>query len=570
MRGVAVAESPVAISRRERDERASPPEVLAEIATFRDLATPVALTAGLGIAATLAIWSVAAEARFQLPPHWAAAATMAGLGCGAGLGLWLPRRYIVRQLVTLGADHLQPAGWREGRSNSSLASGICGGLFLLLAIVSLVVHFAVGGMEAVRASIVAAFLLPISIIWLLLGGLIALLAAAAACVSVTLLAVLHGWLRSLAQPHAPIAALWQALFVGAIAPFTVIAFDAAPQPALVASGLAFALAAATVSSRARLVSPTSRGAASRSLRPSRSAARRRMGILAMSCACAGALVAASSSAEVQSPGQLGLVAGASLLAAFLSRRVLLALPVRVGVVAWSTLLLFSMSSFGFAPMLGLIAAIIATVWIAVGLARHLISITGSVQAALSRIGEAASVGLSVGALLGAVVTQLAIRHSQPLPAAMISADNPIQVIVRDLRAISAPDLLNPHAPITIWNLERAVLVNELLIQYADRLGIRTSRRFFSRIASALASGGRLIVEVASEEQAQHAARIARRERQIEAAWLLEIPVTDGPDWRAIILGRDVPAWLAHLTGPESSLQLRRLDSEAPIADVLVP
>ncbi|MFN0135205.1 MAG: hypothetical protein ACKVS9_03710 [Phycisphaerae bacterium] len=525
------------------------------------MSRPTVVTALGSIATTLSLWAIFAEARLQVPPHWATATLLVAIGSGAALGLWLPRRFIVRQLVSSGMDRPPSSVTHTTNFDTSIASGICGGLLALLALVALADRFMLPVAENLRSGMVDGFVMPIGAIWCVVAALIASLAALVTIIAVTIVVALHGWLRLLAAPQTPIARLWRAQLVGALAAFALIAASASRYADLLAACVAFIAAGWSVAARAMPIASNPAIAASQSLRSPRLAARRRMTLLGF----ATALIGASLASAAPPRGDTSLVAltalgCASLLVAMLTRRGMLDLPRRATFAAITILLAIAIIGPFLAPAAGLVGAAIAAVWIAVSLGRHLILLTGSVQAALARIGAAASIGLCIGASLAGMVRQFALpKSSLGRSAALADERSPLHEIVPTLCSIDALDMLNPANPVTLWNLERTMLSGDLLITNITQFDSDHRERLLRRLANAIPHGGRLIIELAQDDRIAQTARKTWRVRRDDAAWLLDFQTADNSTFRALILGRDAPAWLRHFSDDQRQLRLVPLD-----------
>lgn len=563
-----IAEAPPSPPSLRRTTALSPPAANAAPAPVaRDLSRPTVVAALGGIATTLTLWTILAEARLQLPPHWATATLLVAVGSGAALALWLPRRFIVRQLVSSGMDRPPSSVTHAPSFDTSIASGLCGGLLALLALVALAVRFLFPVVETLRSGMVDGYVMPIGAIWCVVAALIALLAALVTIIAVTIVVALHGWLRLLAAPQTPIARLWRAQLIGALAAFGLIAASGSRHADLLAACVAFVAAGWSATARTLPIATSPAIAASQSLRPPRLAARRRMTLLGFAIALIGAsLVSVAPPRGDTSLVALAALGCASLLVAMLMRRGMLDLPRRATFAALTILLAIAITGPFLAPATGLVGAAIAAVWIAVSLGRHLIQLTGSVQAALARIGTAASIGLCIGASLAGVVRQFALPTSSLGRSAAVAGErNPLHEIVPTLCAIDALNMLNPANPVTLWNLERTLLAGDLLITNITQLDSDHRERLLRRLANAIPHGGRLIIELAQNDRIAQTARETWRVRRDDAAWLLDYQTAENSTFRALILGRDAPAWLRHFSDDQRRLRLVPLDPPGTLA-----
>lgn len=164
------------------------------------------------------------ELRFHVrPPSAALAVTALSVGAGVVIGLWFPRRFILRRLAQSGGDEAGPpfpsrplAAAVPGvvAPGPGFAATLSAGLLLALAVACQAALLGAWAFEAYRGWLATCFFWP--------PGLTRSVLLATACpplmllgtVATVALVALHGWLRRVSAPHTHVARLWTAILAG--------------------------------------------------------------------------------------------------------------------------------------------------------------------------------------------------------------------------------------------------------------------------------------------------------------------------------------------------------------------
>ncbi len=404
------AVEPIAIRSATRAERAS--RAASESDAIRSAELRICASAGIAAAAAaLSVLECLSAIHRQAPSASAASASVAAsVAAGVLVGLWAPRRVILRRLATRYADSApaeREANATEAprvatpRAEPEFASSLTAALLLAAAVWVGVSLALLGGYESYRAwltqrtvmprdATVAALLMPACAGFALLGLFWSIV-----------LVAFHGWYRTATAPHTRVARLWLGILLGAAIGAIAQARFASSAVAGVGAPLLALLAAAC----ALLRPQRARSDSAMVLFGSRRHAPvwRRLCAPAACAAALGAALAeaASSGASVGASAAIALfacAAGLGMARAMLRRRVGYDLAPELSLIAAVVLATPLPASLGGLADRELRAALLGVTGAmsAVMSGRRVARECGSLQFALSCLGGAACAGLAMG------------------------------------------------------------------------------------------------------------------------------------------------------------------------------
>lgn len=472
---------------------------------------------------------------------------------GAAIGLWLPRRIILRRLAAYRGD---PAAARPDSARSgdaAFAAALGGGLLATQGLVWTFSLLCVISAESWRQWLFDRFAWPMSGVALVQAGFFAAFAALAGAVGVTALVALHGWYRLLTAPRSAIGQMWSVI-AGGISIAAVVAarsFDGRPPLVFAALGTFAAAVICALPSPRRSVSYVAAPPVTQQPRlDGRIAALGGAAALLALC-CLFASIGDGRAARV-SGGVLLMMASGTLGLLAVSAR---GNPVAV-LVAGCFALGILVATGGDGPALALV---VCSAVCAAGTrlnGRRIWRSAGSVQTALARTGVALALGLTAGFAAGALLvrppqTSERTRGGATAPSPDSPAGRAIVECNPELHRIAFTELLLPAQPLSLWNLERSLPTGDLLVTgLPDGLRDARAARLATRLLATSARSGRLLIDgrAASSDQFH---RIARRVPTAGAhqVWRIERAVPTVPG-EAVLLGfgDDLPDWLARYLG----------------------
>ncbi len=524
--------------------------------------------------ASAGLLCVCGEADAQLPSaRHALRVVGVPLAAGVILGLWLPRRVIRRHLEggtagTASQDtEREPPADPDARGQAArgveydFAAALTGALVFVLGLAWVLVAVLAATLEDYRGVLTHRFVLGpgltrVALLAPLHGALLAL-----GMIGATALVALHGWHRLVTQPVTGIARLWLVMLV-AVGFGAVVLAGATPRVTLcLAAPLATFLAGIVAVGRRPV------GAASPRIEPDlrMSPARLWRPLLAVgaSAALAGAVLVAATPVTGATAG-----AGPGVLAALCG-------ALAIGVVLACAALRMSSRAAELAPVCFLFAAV-ACLWPEsatrdgafldagwrVGLAgmataacvvfagRSVAIQLGRTQRALAWVGAVVAAGSGLGfavapGRVGTTPEPTAGRNDALVVGRTLLETSGLSS-VRVSLARAGPRASMPSA----WDLDLGgnrwdvvILTRDQPPDQALPRSADDARRLLRRCEAALRPGGRLVVELPADKLV----RVALSTRQSEA-YVLRIAGREAR-YAALILGPDVPAWLAPQPAP---------------------